>query len=173
MKEFIGTKKITARPMNRLDYINYRGGHLPENGNSEDEGYLVEYLDDGESNHPEHKGYISWSPKEQFENAYQGVKTGMSFGHAIEMLKAGLKVARKGWNGKGMFIVYMSPMYLPPFNTQGTNRKVNDRTAKWIGEDKPLDTQGYFAMFTANEKWQPGWLASQADMLSEDWILVD
>jgi hypothetical protein len=60
-------------------------------------------------------------------------------------------------------------LQLPPFNTQDTSRKVNDRTAKWIGEDKPLDCQPYFAMYTADEKWQPGWLASQADMLADDW----
>ena len=49
-------------------------------------------------------------------------------------------------------------------------RKVNDRTAKWIGEDTPLNSLGYFAMFTANGEWQPGWLASQSDLLAEDWI---
>lgn len=97
----------------------------------------------------------------------------MDFGNAIRALKAGKKVARGGWNGKGMFIVLMGALYLPPYNTQGTERKVNDRTAKWIGEDKPLDSQPYLAMFTAQGKWQPGWLASQADMLGEDWMVVE
>lgn len=96
----------------------------------------------------------------------------MNFGEAIQAMKDGQKVAREGWNGKNMFIVYMPPLYLPPFNTADTARKVNDRTAKWIGEDAPLDSQGYFAMFTAQKKWQPGWLASQADMLAEDWQIV-
>lgn len=96
----------------------------------------------------------------------------MNFGQALEELKAGGKVARKGWNGKGMFIVLMPPLYLPPFNTQDTNRKVNDRTAKWIGEDAPLDCQPYIAMYTTTKQWQPGWLASQADMLAEDWEVV-
>ena len=93
----------------------------------------------------------------------------MNFGQALECLKNGEKVCRKGWNGKGMWIVLMSALYLPPYNTQGTERKVNDRTAKWIGEDNPLDSQAYIAMWTADKKWQPGWLASQADMLAEDW----
>lgn len=96
----------------------------------------------------------------------------MNFGKAIEAMKLGNKVARKGWNGKGMFIVYMAPLYLPPYSTTDTARKVNDRTAKWIGEDTPLDSQGYIAMYTAAKQWQPGWLASQADMLSEDWEIV-
>ncbi len=59
--------------MNRLDYNIYRGWELPSNENGSDEGYLVEYLDGGESNHPEHKGYISWSPKAQFDNGYSEV----------------------------------------------------------------------------------------------------
>ena len=97
----------------------------------------------------------------------------MDFGGAIAALKAGKKVARGGWNGKGMFIVLMGALYLPPYNTTDTARKVNDRTAKWIGEDKPLDSQPYLAMYTAQGKWQPGWLASQADMLGEDWMVVE
>jgi len=95
------------------------------------------------------------------------------FCQALCLLKDGQKVARKGWNGKGMFIVLMPELNLPPYNTQGTERKVNDRTAKWIGEDNPLESQPYFAMFTAQKKWQPGWLASQADLLADDWVLVD
>lgn len=97
----------------------------------------------------------------------------LTFGEAIEALKAGKKIARGGWNGKGMFIVLMPPLYLPPFNTEDTARKVNDRTAKWIGEDAPLDCQPYIAMYTADKKWQPGWLAAQPDMLSSDWGILD
>lgn len=96
----------------------------------------------------------------------------MNFGQAIERLKQGKKVARAGWNGKGMWVVLMPALYLPPYNDQNTNKKVNDRTAKHIGEDKPLDSQPYFAMWTTEQKWQPGWLASQADMLAEDWQVV-
>lgn len=96
----------------------------------------------------------------------------LDFSDALRALKAGHRVARNGWNGKGMFIVMMPALYLPPFNTQDTARKVNDRTAKWIGEDQPLDCQPYFAMYTAKKQWQPGWLASQADMLADDWIVL-
>lgn len=93
----------------------------------------------------------------------------MNFGQAIQALKDGKKVCRAGWNGNGMFIVLMPELNLPPYNTQGTDRKVNDRTAKWIGEGTPLESQAYIAMFTAQKKWQPGWLASQPDMLADDW----
>lgn len=97
----------------------------------------------------------------------------MNFGEALEALKNGKKVCRSGWNGKGMWIVLMPELNLPPYNTQGTERKVNDRTAKWIGEDKPLESQPYLSLWTAQGKWQPGWNASTSDLLAEDWEITD
>lgn len=146
-QEYVGQKLITAWPEER-------------DGKP---GYAVKYED----------GYTSWSPKETFEKAYQPVAGGMNFGGAIFMLKQGKKVARKGWNGKNMWIVLMDGMTLPPFNSQSQGKKVNDRTAKIIGEDTPLETLPYIAMWTADGKWLPGWLASQTDMLADDWIVVD
>jgi len=96
----------------------------------------------------------------------------MNFGEALIELKNGNKVARAGWNGRGMWIVMMPSLYLPPHNTQEPGAKVNDRTAKHIGEDTPLDSQPYIAMWTAAQQWQPGWLASQADLFAEDWQVV-
>ncbi len=90
----------------------------------------------------------------------------MDFGKAIEALKAGKKVARQGWNGKNMWIVLMPALYLEA-------GVVNGRTSKHIGEGVALDSQPYIAMWTAAGQWQPGWLASQNDMLSEDWVIVE
>ena len=101
------------------------------------------------------------------------VKTNLKFGDAIEALKAGKKITRSGWNGKGMWIVLMPALYLPPFNSQEPGAKVNDRTAKHIGEGAPLDCQPYIVMWTAAQQWQPGWLASQADILAEDWEILN
>lgn len=171
MTPFYGTKKIGATPMTRQAYNDYRGWELPADENGDDDGFLVEYVDGGQANHPDHEGYISWSPAAVFERAYQSTGA-MSFGHALEAMKDGHRVARAGWNGKGQFVVLMPRLQLPPFNTQDTIRKVNDRTAKWIGEDKPLDCQPYLAIYTADEKWVPGWLASQTDMLADDWFIV-
>lgn len=97
----------------------------------------------------------------------------MNFGLALEESKTGKKLARAGWNGKGQFVVMMPALYLPPHNTQEPGAKVNDRTAKHIGVDKPLDSQPYFALFNAQGKWQPGWLPSQGDLFAEDWIIVE
>ena len=172
MKTYIGVKIVKAKPMTRKEYNDYRGWDLPADENGSDEGYLVEYPNGSGGNHPDHEGYISWCPTAQFVEANQPID-GMTFGHAIEAARKGLKIARAGWNGKGMFVVMQPELKLPPFNTQGTHRKVNDRTAKFIGEDAPLDCVPYFAMYSADKKWVPGWLASQTDMLADDWCVVE
>lgn len=73
MKLYVSHKKVTAKPMNRAQYNTYRGWELPADEDGTDEGYLVEYVDGGTPNHPGHAGYISWSPKEQFDNGYTEV----------------------------------------------------------------------------------------------------
>jgi len=161
MDKYIGVKVIEAKPLTRGEYNTYRGWEIPSNEDPADPGYLVVYPD----------GYESWCPKTQFEEANR-IMTGLPFGHAIEAARKGLKIARKGWNGKGMFVVMQPAMELPPFNTQGTARKVNDRTAKFIGEDAPLDCPPYFCMYSADKKWICGWLASQTDMLADDWEVL-
>ena len=157
--------------MNRQNYNDFRGWTLPSDEEGTDEGYLVEYIDGGKANTDIYDGYVSWSPKDVFDRAYRPIE-GLTIGQAVEAMKLGKKVARKGWNGKNMWIVYMSGMKLPAFSTQDTKKKVNDRTAKLIGEDTPLDTLPYIAMWTADDKWLPGWLASQTDILAEDWEVV-
>ena len=159
-KQFIGTKIIWALAMTRLAYNEYRGWALPADENGNDAGYLVEYLDGGAPNHPDHAGYISWSPKEQFDNAYRPT-SGMSFGLAIEALKLGKRVARAGWNGKGMWLAIAGVE--------------SEWRASIAGGDMPQDWQGYspfIAMYTADKLLVP-WLASQTDVLADDWQLID
>lgn len=71
---YVSHKQVKRIAMNRLDYNVYRGWQLPADEDGTDEGYLVEYLDGGKPNHPDHDGYISWSPKVQFHNGYTKVK---------------------------------------------------------------------------------------------------
>tara|TARA_R110002073_G_scaffold215768_1_gene376019 strand:+ start:448 stop:846 length:399 start_codon:yes stop_codon:yes gene_type:complete len=75
MKNYIGTKEVKARPMNRLDYNGYRGWGLPSDEDGEDEGYLVEYINGSGKNHQNHDGYISWSPSGVFEESYRETTT--------------------------------------------------------------------------------------------------
>ena len=162
MQHYIGVKLVDGTPMTLGDYNQYRGWTIPSDEDPQKEGYLVQDED----------GYESWCPKENFET-HNRPTTGMPFGHAIEAARAGKKIARLGWNGKNMFVVCMPAMYLPPFSSQNEGKKVNDRTAAIIGPDAPLDCQSYFAMFNAQGQWIPGWLASQSDMLADDYYIVD
>lgn len=90
-------------------------------------------------------------------------------GWAVKEMLDGKKVRRAGWNGKGMFVAYMPELNLAAYNDQDAKTRVNDRTAKWVGEDKPLRVCPYIAMYTAQGEWQPGWLCNQADLLANDW----
>ena len=156
MQKHIGTKLINAVPMSRIAYNELRGWTLPEDENGDDEGYLVEYLDGGKPNLYGFAGYVSWSPKEQFDNAYRPIDS-MTFGLAIEAIKKGERVARAGWNGKGMWIVYV-PGRENVFE-YASGRKDIISGLPWIG------------MKTADNKFVP-WLASQTDVLAEDWQIV-
>lgn len=161
MKGYIGVKLVNAKPMSRLAYNQLRGWELPADENGADGGFLVEYLDGGKANHPDFEGYISWSPADVFENAYRQVGN-MTFGLAIEALKKGYSVSRAGWNGKGMWLVLVS----------GTAVQEAIDITYGPGDGKPgcpvLDA---IYMKTADDKFVP-WLASQTDVLAEDWGIV-
>lgn len=90
-----------------------------------------------------------------------------SFGQAIESLKHGLKVARKGWNCKGMFL------WLKP-STMVKSEWCHDPKLKAIADKNggEIEALGTICMKTADDKILSGWLASQTDVLSEDWGLV-
>lgn len=170
MPVYYGTKRIRAREMSRGEYNAYRNWVCPADENPEDEGYLVEYLDGGDSNHPLHDGYISWSPKAQFEHAYQPDGK-MSFGHALQAIEEGRKVARAGWNGKGMWIAL-----------SGTVASIRLVHAEGFWSDHARAhaiEQGGMAgvlpsmiMKTATGEILMGWLASQTDMFAKDWEIV-
>jgi hypothetical protein len=153
MKRYIGVKLINAIDMTRAAYNILRDWELPAGENGDDAGYLVEYLDGGQANHKDFKGYISWSPKAVFENAYKPVD-GLTFGLAIEALKHGHKVSRKGWNGKGQWLLMI------PKSHWETTRGL-----------ELLDGRPWIGIKTVDDQFMP-WVASQSDMLSEDWETV-
>jgi hypothetical protein len=169
MKKFIGTKLISALGMTREAYNSYRGWKLPDNEFGGDEGYLVEYLDGGVGNHSGHKGYISWSPKEVFDRAYRPIED-MTFGLAIEALKMGQKVARSGWNGKGMWLILIA-------GTPSATLSDGSAYAKALPGKDECEILPHIDMWTVNAEGRramlPGWLASQSDILAEDWRIVE
>lgn len=173
MQTFIGTKVVMAKPMTRAAYNKYRGWALPENENGDDEGYLVEYVDGGKPNDSRHAGYISWSPTEVFDNAYKA-SGNMNFGHAIEALKRGQRVARAGWNGKGMWLVLV-PGQKDVLLREGTPYAQALAGNEHVAGDR-IEILPHIDMWTTNADGRramlPGWLASQTDMLSDDWNIV-
>ena len=82
------------------------------------------------------------------------------FGGAIKAMKNGERVARMGWNGKGMYVFLA---YEPDFVTDA------DISAF---DQLEVEVADMLVMKTAQDTFQPGWLASQADMLAEDWYIV-
>ena len=85
----------------------------------------------------------------------------------MESLKSGRKVARKGWNGKGMFL------WLKPF-AMVKSEWCKDPMLKDIADRNggEIEALGTICMKTADNKILTGWLASQTDILSCDWVLV-
>lgn len=109
MNKYIGVKLVEAEPMTLNQFNSYMNASVTEVADSPDrEGYLVEYPEGSGKNHDNHDGYVAWCPKHVFEEANRPVE-GMSFGHALEAAKKGHKIARAGWNGKGMFLQLQSP----------------------------------------------------------------
>lgn len=170
MQTYIGTKMIRAKEMTRGDYNSLRGWPCQPDENPKDAGFLVEYLDGGKSNHPGYKGYISWSPKDVFERAYRSAD-GLTFGLALEALKAGLKVARRGWNGKGMYL-----WLLPAATVKAEWCREPHLKAVAEANGGEIECLGSIRMYTHDASGRKavltGWLASQSDMLCEDWEIV-
>lgn len=109
---------------------------------------------------------------EQLQEGFEG-----TFGQAVGSLKRGFLVRRKGWNGKGMFL------FLRPWDSLNdgliidTVKSLPYNFKEWVkahpnAEGERLFTQN-ICMKAADGSIVNGWLASQTDMLSEDWVLVD
>ena len=160
MQKYIRCHIVEAKPMTRGDYNTLRGWEMPANENADDEGYFIVYPD----------GYQSWCPKAQFEAAGRPVD-GMTFGMAIEAMKRGKKVARRGWNGKGMWLCV--PLCDGPKEVLATDiwGKPNAEYAEQNGGTAKVVP--YVTMKAADGTIVMGWLASQTDMLSDDWVIVE
>lgn len=89
----------------------------------------------------------------------------MDFGMAIIALKRGESVARAGWNGKGMFLTLQAGS-----EVAGTSMR-NEPAKKYYGDNK-VKICPHIDMKSADGSYVVGWLASQTDMLAEDWEIV-
>lgn len=138
MNRYIGTKIIHAEPA-----TGFKDGQ-------ECEGYNVVYAD----------GYRSWSPKDVFEDAYRPCDA-LPFGLAMEALKRGERIARKGWNGAGQYV------YLVP---AASYQPTTESAIKEFG-GQPVPYRAYFALKTAQGDIAT-WAPSCSDALADDWQIV-
>ena len=151
MEKYLGVKLIEAEPQERYKDVDYENCLLK----NKQEGYKVIYPD----------GYESWSPKDVFEKAYRKIDN-LTFGLAIEAMKKGYKVARKGWNGKGMFVVYQKGY------PQGISCNKQTAEAWGINEGDLFRCEPYFQIKMVNGS-HAMWVPSINDCLAEDWMVVE
>lgn len=85
-----------------------------------------------------------------------------NFGVALDAIKQGNKIAREGWNGKGMFLFY----------NNGRLNTISYKALKAGIIENALEVAPFILMKTADNKLVP-WLASQTDVLAEDWIIIN
>jgi hypothetical protein len=84
----------------------------------------------------------------------------MTFGEALEKCKQGARISREGWNGRNQYIEIASDIEYTNF--EGTRKKATH-----------LDVGSHCLVFVnPNRGIQMGWLASQSDMLADDWITL-
>jgi hypothetical protein len=89
---------------------------------------------------------------------------GNDFGWALRELKNWKKVARRGWNGKGMYIYLQQGSIIADENIRNWSMKTGQAEVEILP---------HIDMKTADGKFLCGWLASQTDMLSNDWEIVE
>lgn len=157
--KYIRMHQVDAEPMKRGDYNKFRGWEIPANENAEEDGYKVSYPD----------GYVSWCPKEQFDaaaiacTAYgdaDAPKHTVPFGYAIlQCVHRGKRIRRLGWNGDGQYVEF-----------RNVEVGYSERSAF---EQSTCLVFHFKNRHTGETGIQVGWLASQADLKSEDWIVDD
>ena len=164
---YIGTKMIHAVPAEKIVLSGSDKAVVVEH-DSPDFEYtrelpIISREDGYKVIHPD--GYESWSPKDVFEEAYRPTNA-MNFGLAIEAAKKGKKIAREGWNGKGMWVVYRTGY------PDGIPCNKNTADAVGIPEGSLFKVCPYLQMKCVDGSFQM-WLASQSDILADDWFIVD
>ena len=168
MNTYICTKMICAVPAKMVNGVPWPEGlPLPEEtvsfqlaceqlgcvsaGDSHiEEGYVYTINSDDK--------YPQWMPKEEFEKICISTEN-MDFGNAITALKLGKRVARRGWNGKNQYVELATCVSYKNAAAEIVNvdhQNIGNKALAFVG------TSGV----------QLGWLASQADMLANDWYII-
>jgi len=168
-----------ANIVNDMPWSFYYNGHPITNEN--DECYLIPTLEGTHNFTPKDvlitgvKGEIYPCKKDIFEATYEKADPKsftLTFGEAIEVLKAGKLVARLGWNGKGMFIVKQIPSVIgieiiPKM--QSLPQSVKDVL---IERSQPITYESQMLIINSNGR-ADSWVPSSSDVFAEDWIILE
>lgn len=113
------------------------------------------------------------------------MKTNLNFGEALEAVKEGKLITRSGWNGKGMFVfqrpedelevnfIIEKVKSLPKSLKDYYNKEVSKSFTERLDGESKIKFTAYLCMKAADNTIVNGWLASQTDMLAEDWCILD
>lgn len=107
---------------------------------------------------------------ENYEYGYADDADCMNFGDALEIAKMGGRITRNGWNGKGMYVFLARDVQ---FNTDADLSEFNPERITECTPQNAVPVSDILVLRTAQATFQPGWLATQSDMLAEDWIALD
>ncbi len=152
MRIYMGVNSVKAEPMKMSEYAQRQEIAVPDWQQDDEDGYLIRHS----------TGDESWITREMFLSTYTPVDM-MTFEGALFCLKRGCKVARAGWNGKGMFV------FLVPGSTFEVNRKP---LLGIFPEGTEVDYRSHIDMKAANGDIVV-WTAAQSDLLADDWTVVD
>ena len=165
MKKYIGTKQIEAEPMT-LGEACSKG--LVKSEIEKNESYKLGYHTRTEY------GYESWSPKKLFEESYREVKeeTPICFGDAIDVLKQGGAIRRKGWNDKWVFVIKQIPAHIESDiipKMQSLPQSAKDLILKSKGF---IDYTSQCLIYNENTGRADSWVPSISDVFAEDWEII-
>lgn len=148
---YVRMNVVEAVEMSRKEYCETRGWELPANENPEERVMMVTYAD----------GYVSMCPKDKFYDVSIECDEGQTtFGHAItECRYHGKKIKRVNWNGEDQYVEYKA------VEVGYSERSTIEQSHAFVFHFKNRHT-GEIGI-------QVGWLASQADMASNDWVVID
>lgn len=168
MKKYIGLVSLLAIAMTFEAFSKHQGSEMKDHVDGTAEGYLVKY----------ENGFEFWVSKEEFEKSNKPCNR-LTFGHAIEALKHGKRLAREGWNGNNMFIFMQVPaiinkdivpkMQSLPDDVKAEFQKRFDNPSEQIDA---IYYQNQIAMVSSSNVIT-GWSPSVSDALADDWTILD
>ena len=160
--KYLGVKVVDATPLNSGAAVE-KGYRVPDYPLCDTvEGYEVTYED----------GYRSWCPKEVFNKNNVPLKD-MTYGMAIEAIEKGFCIARRGWNGKNLFVCKQVPSFIRKENI--AIMQSLPESAKKIISSYDIKGISYLnqMIIVNSEGIINSWVASSSDTYAHDWYIIN